>query len=176
VAWGIVSTTALGYEPFVETSFVGTANLRAISVHEDNSWWVVGDAGTAAFSEDHGETWIPVALPSTADLYAIDGHEFRSGGLVVAVGAGGTVLVRKSGAWERARNNEHVDLLGYVSPYALGANGELFEVHSDGTLSRVGKKMRGTQAVALGWGVVAVGNGGAAFRMEQEICIVCSAN
>jgi hypothetical protein len=256
VAWGIVSITALGYERFVETSFVGSANLRAIWVHEGNSWWVVGDAGTAAFSEDHGETWTPVALPTTADLHAIarvksryvvvgddvvldqaadgtwsevaapdgewgqlralfhqadriyavglngviwstadasgpwvaessgtqadlfavGGHEFRSGVPVVAVGAGGTVLVRKSGTWERARNNEHIDLLGYVIPYALGANGELFEVHSDGTLSRVGKKMRGTQAVALGWGVVAVGNGGAAFRMEQEICNVCSAN
>lgn len=247
LVWGSDSNASTGQ--YVNVSSVGTASLRALCVQAD-SWWVVGDAGTAAVSGDLGQTWIPVNLPTTADLRAIvrvgsqlvvagdevvlvqatdgtwskvaapnggwgqlralhhQGDRIYAVGLegviwstldpraewiaessdtradlfaigylytkktttVVAVGAGGTVLVRKSRGWDRIRNDEDVDLVGYHNGHTIGANGELFEVTTRGKLSRIAT-MPGARAMATDWErVLAVGNDGAAFIMEEPAC------
>jgi hypothetical protein len=247
VVWGSDANAATGQ--YVNVSSLGPASLRALCVQAD-SWWVVGDAGTAAVSGDHGQTWIPIDLPTTADLRAIvsvgsqlvvagdeavlvqasDGtwskvaapnggwgqlralhHQgdrtyavglggviwstldplgewiaeasdtgadlFAIGYLytkktttVVAVGAAGTVLVRKPKGWDRIRNGEDVDLVGYHNGHTIGANGELFEVTTRGKLSRIAT-LPGAHAMATDWErVLAVGNDGAAFTMEEPAC------
>jgi hypothetical protein len=254
VAWGFDFNVDFDdREPFVEVSAFGTADLRAISA-ERGSWWVVGDAGTAAVSDDHGQTWMGVDLATTADLHAIarvgsqlvvagdeivlvqngdgtwtqaaapDGewgqlralynygarlHAVGRGGViwstidpldewvaessgtqadlfalgelrrasegdtVVAVGAGGTVLLLEPNGWDQVRNGENADLVDYVEGRALGANGELFDVDHRGKLSYV-DTFPGGQAIAeAGYfqnEVAAVGDDGAAFFKQYYTC------
>ena len=87
----------------IKVSSIGTADLRAIRVSESESGagglWVVGDAGTAAVSGDHGQTWQLVTLPTTANLHAIVDIGDR---LVVA--GDEVVLVRGTdGTWTEAK-------------------------------------------------------------------------
>lgn len=254
VAWGVdFEVDAFGNEPFVEVSSFGTADLRAISA-EPGSWWVVGDAGTAAVSDDHGQTWMAVDLSTTADLRAIarvgsqlvvagdeivlaqntdgtwtqvtapDGEwgQLRAlynygdrlyavglGGViwstidprdewvaessgtqadlfaigylrhrredhtVVAVGAGGTLLLRRSNGWDQIRSGESADLVDYDEGRALGAGGELFDVDSRGKLLYVGT-FPGARAIAEAGSyqdeVAAVGDDGAAFLKQYYTC------
>lgn len=79
---------------FVEISSVGTADLRAI-LAESGSWWVVGDAGTVAVTDDRGQTWTTVALPTTADLYAIA----RIGGELMLAGNEVLLVQHADGSW-----------------------------------------------------------------------------
>jgi hypothetical protein len=90
-------------EPITRIAHLGEANLRAAWIvgtqyeYEElpTSFWVVGDGGTAAVSDNFGDTWNPIALPSTANLYGIT--EFS--GRIVIVGDD-VVLVRiADGTW-----------------------------------------------------------------------------
>lgn len=68
---------------FVDITHLGDADLHGAWVlrsYEDfagwPTWWVVGDAGTIARSDDHGTTWEAIELPDVdADLHAITGVE-----------------------------------------------------------------------------------------------------
>jgi hypothetical protein len=74
VGWGgtVVGWGWEGESTFVQRSSAGEAELRAIRI-TPSGWWVVGDEGTVAVSEDRGLTWTPVDLGTTADLYGISG-------------------------------------------------------------------------------------------------------
>lgn len=98
VAW----TTEFGQadqQPLaVEEWNVGGADLRAISA-DDAAWWVVGDDGFAAVSEDGGQTWTTVDLAgSTADLHAIASVESRR----VVVGDDVVLVQADDGTWSEA--------------------------------------------------------------------------
>lgn len=66
-------------EWFVEIAKHGDADLRAVWVvpyfqddYGSTTWWIVGDAGTVASSDDYGSTWEAIELPNvSADLHAI---------------------------------------------------------------------------------------------------------
>lgn len=92
-----------GYEqvddtPFIEVTQLGDADLHAVWSSGD-SWWVVGDAGTVAVSDNAGATWKLVTLPGgTANLHAITSFA----GHLVIVGDE-LVLVRiADGTWIEA--------------------------------------------------------------------------
>jgi hypothetical protein len=88
VVWGFAD------EMFVEVSTVAAADLRAISA-EPGSWWVVGDAGTAAVSGDRGQTWLPVELPTSANLHAIA----RVGSQLIVAGDEIVLVQDADGTW-----------------------------------------------------------------------------
>jgi photosystem II stability/assembly factor-like uncharacterized protein len=100
IAVGAVGTIVVwGYDEesngdFQEASSFGTADLRGIS-WQPGSWWIVGDAGTVAVSGDRGQTWNPVALPTTADLDAIAHVGLR----VVIVGDDVVLVQAVDGTW-----------------------------------------------------------------------------
>jgi hypothetical protein len=237
VVWG--RDDAGDFEEAVE---IGTADLRAIS-WKTGSWWVVGDAGTVAVSGDRGQTWVPVALPTTADLHAIahvgndlvitgddvvlvqgiDGmwidvpapngswgllralqyHADRlyavglggviwsttdprgewvaedsgtesdllaigSSDTVVAVGAGGTLLVRQSGSWQRRDTGVSEELVAYTDGHVLAANGVIFDVGSGGQLSPL--LATGSEMRAMSGSLLMVGANGAAYRLVWGEC------
>lgn len=255
VIWGFdFAVDLVGSEPFVQVSSFGTADLRSI-LAEPGSWWIVGDAGTAAVSDDRGQTWNAVDLSTTADLRAIArvesqlvvagdelvlvqntdetwtevapsdgdwgqlralynhggrlyavgldgviwstidprdewvaessgtqadlfaiGHldHRREGETVVAVGAGGTLLLRRSNGWDQIRNGENVDLIDYDEGHALGANGDLFDVDSRAKPSYI-DTIPGAGAIAESAGywssdLAVVGNDGAAALMQYYHC------
>lgn len=132
IAVGVAGTIVVwGYDEsngeFVEASSFGTADLRGIS-SRPGSWWIVGGAGTVAVSGDRGQSWIPVALPTTADLHAIT-HV----GLQVVIAGDEVVLVQAvdgtwidmtapTGNWGQLRAlYHHVDRL-----YAIGLDGVIW--------------------------------------------------
>src|SRR5690606_5049450 len=85
VAWGHDLSRKL--EPFVEVFEVGEADLHAVWVAgtqtDPTAWWVVGEGGTVAISDNHGRTWNQITLPGgSADLHGISEFEGR----VVIVG------------------------------------------------------------------------------------------
>ncbi len=151
VAVGAEGTVVASGEAGVSVSTVGTADLRAISETE-NSWWVVGDAGTVAVSGDQGQTWIPVTVPTTANLRAI----FRTGSQLIIVGddvvlvqgADGTWndMAAPSGSWGQLRGlYHHADRL-----YAVGLGGVIWS-----TADPLGEwiaETSGTQADLFGIG------------------------
>ena len=75
--------------------------LRAVSVlagaPADGLAWAVGDRGTMIRSGDGGRTWAKEASPTTADLFGLSCPDLAGPRVAcVAVGAGGTILVRRS--------------------------------------------------------------------------------
>jgi hypothetical protein len=63
--------------PFVDVTDLGDADLLGVWV-DQNAWWVVGEAGTVAVSDNHGSTWNTITLPGgDADLHAISGFAGR---------------------------------------------------------------------------------------------------
>jgi hypothetical protein len=94
----IVLWAATARESYVERVDIGDADLRAVLIVEDclqtPSWWVVGDAGTVAVSDNEGSTW-SVATLGDADLHAISVVDCRP----IVVGDE-LVLVRQAdGSW-----------------------------------------------------------------------------
>jgi hypothetical protein len=67
--------------------------LRGV-VALDEAWWVVGDSGTVAVSNDHGDSWTRVDLNVAGDFYAVR----RIGGSLVAVGDD-VLRVLDNGEW-----------------------------------------------------------------------------
>jgi hypothetical protein len=116
IAWGRAYDEANWRTvPFVEHSQVGDANLRAVWA-DGSVWWVVGDAGTAALSVDHGLTWTPIDLGTTANLRGIT----SIGSQLVVVGDGVMRLQGADGLWVEV-------------PAPAGGWGELRAVHYDGS-------------------------------------------
>ena len=75
--------------------------LRAVSVlagsPADGLAWAVGDRGTIIRSGDGGRTWAKEDAPTTADLLGLSCPDLAGPRVAcVAVGAGGTILVRRS--------------------------------------------------------------------------------
>ena len=75
--------------------------LRAVSVlagaPADGLAWAVGDRGTLIRSGDGGRTWAKETSPTRADLLGLSCPDMTTPPVAcVAVGAGGTILVRRS--------------------------------------------------------------------------------
>jgi hypothetical protein len=116
IAWGHdYSPTTYDSKLFVEASQIGDADLHAVWV-DDSAWWVVGDAGMAAVSDDRGLTWTPVDLGTTADLRGIA----AVGSRLVVVGDGVVRLQGGDGIWVEV-------------PAPAGGWGDLRAVHHDGS-------------------------------------------
>ena len=126
VVWGTVYERKTSAS-FVEASQLGDEDLRGVWVDapdsdyyygESNAWWVVGDAGTIAVSDNLGASWNPVVLPDVgADLHAITGHAGRP----VIVGDD-IVLVRLAdGTWTRPTPPAE----GWGSLRGVASDGEL---------------------------------------------------
>ena len=252
VIWG----TSDSDERFADVSMIGTADLRAVWTGattydvEASTFWVVGDAGTAAVSGDGGQTWQLVALPTTAnlhaiigigsqlvvagdevvlvqgadgtwtevaapdggwgqlrslhsagdrlvavglggvirstsdpsgewivessgtqsDLFAIGDFYYKSDQTVLAVGAGGTLLVRTSEGWGRVDIDASVDFIAFGDQLVLAADGGLFEIDDRAKLTRI-NTFPGAKALASGWSsAITVGKDGAVFVAQQTIC------
>jgi photosystem II stability/assembly factor-like uncharacterized protein len=124
VAWGWDDE-----ERFVERSSVGEADLRAVHVTWTGSWWVVGDEGTVAVSDDNGLSWTTIDIGTTADLYAITGYGEHGhvvvGDEVVFLQADDGSWSEKAapgGSWGRLRSIDyHGDLY-----YAVGLGGAVW--------------------------------------------------
>jgi hypothetical protein len=178
VAWGFdFDVDVHGSEPFVEVSSFGTVDLRAISA-ELGSWWVVGDAGTAAVSGDHGQTWMGVDLSTTADLHAIA----RVGSEVVVAGDEIVLVQNTDGAWTRvaAPDGEWGQLRALYNSgdrlHAVGLGGVIWSTNdprdewvaeTSGThadLFALGELRRRSEADT----VVAVGSGGTVLLLESN--------
>ena len=114
IAWG--SRPGSPYvEDFVEPMQVGEHDLHAVWM-DQSSWWVVGDAGTAAISVDHGMTWTMVDLGTTANLRGIA----NVGSRLVVVGNGVMLLQGGDGIWVEVLAPE-------------GGWGDLRAIHYDGS-------------------------------------------
>jgi hypothetical protein len=91
VAWNAETTAKAQTVP-------GEVDLHGVvsRLHSDSSeWWVIGDGGFAAVTNDQGGTWSTVDLATTADLHAI----IEIGERVIVVGDD-TVRVREpDGTW-----------------------------------------------------------------------------
>jgi hypothetical protein len=84
VAWG---------QTFAEVFDVGDVNLRA-AWNDGPSWWVVGDGGTVAVSDNLGATWNTIVL-ADGDLHAIESFHRRP----IIVGDDVVVLRNADGLW-----------------------------------------------------------------------------
>jgi hypothetical protein len=62
---------------------------------ESHEWWVIGDGGFAAVTDDRGETWSTVDVGTTADLHAILEVDER----LVVVGDAGVRVLESDGTW-----------------------------------------------------------------------------
>lgn len=114
VAWGDDWSGAENRR-FAEVSKFGDATLRG-AVAVDSGWWVVGDGGTMAVSQDRGASWTAIDSGTTASLYAIAPH----GAGLVAVGDGVVVVQGPDGVWTEV-------------PAPSGDWGQLRALHSDGS-------------------------------------------
>jgi hypothetical protein len=151
-------------EPTVPES--GWGQLRALH-YDQTRLYAVGHGGTIWSTSNPDGEWIAESAGTTADLLAVHHIWYRKQDLVAAVGTGGTLLVRESSGWHEIANQENVDLIDYNDQFALGANGELFEVSSRGKLSPLDVF---PGARALGGPKWAVGDGGSMFSKPQLKC------
>lgn len=113
---------------------------------------VVGLGGVIWSSDDASGEWTQAPSGVTADLFAVDYD--------VAVGAGGTLLLRDDAGWTPADTGVDVDLVDYEGGYALGANGEIYKVAIGEPLSLIDTipDARGVTNVWETWATV--GDGG----------------
>jgi hypothetical protein len=256
LAWGF--DYARDVTQFVETSDLGDADLRAVWIdgeeYASTSWWVVGDAGTVAVSDNRGATWNPITLPGgTADLHGISGFAGRPvivgdevvlvrvadgtwiepplppggwgqlrgvgstdervyavglGGAVwsasdprgqwiaenvgvdvdlfdvsrlgdpyfsdtvIAVGAEGTVLIGEPSGWSRPDTGVSVDLIDCDNGYALGADGGIYEIATNGPLM-LKETIEGARALSqqyYWYAATTVGIGGLATTPPADDC------
>lgn len=80
-----------GGAPAQQVFFAQSEVLHAISIGGDGEIaTAVGDLGLLVTSHDAGETWEPLALPTTRHLYAV--HVGHHGDLTIAVGEAGIVV------------------------------------------------------------------------------------
>lgn len=114
--------------------FTGEVNAKAFTVPGDvdlrgaasrangdrREWWVIGDGGFAAVSDDRGETWSNVDLATTANLHAIIEIDER---LVVV----GDAVVRMSEA----------DGMWFEPPAPVGGWGQLRDIAYDANSMRL---------------------------------------
>jgi photosystem II stability/assembly factor-like uncharacterized protein len=132
--WSGANWSGRGTEVFVDSSDVGDADLHA-AWSVGTGWWVVGDAGTVATSDNFGRTWNPVTLPGgSADLHGItefSGHMVIVGDdLVLVRNFDGTwiELSAPMGEWGQLRavaaHNERI--------YAVGLGGVVWSASDPG--------------------------------------------
>jgi photosystem II stability/assembly factor-like uncharacterized protein len=98
-----------------------------IAFVDDKQGWVVGLNGIAWHTADGGASWNRETTPAKASLFAL---AERSGQLI-AVGDGGTVIMRDADSWQR------VDVpaaLTYLRAVSVTANGRLIAGGGAGTV------------------------------------------
>jgi hypothetical protein len=95
---------------------------------EDSEWWVIGEGGFVAVTEDRGETWSTIDLLTTADLHAIVAIDDRLvvvGDAVVRVREPDGIWIEPPapvGGWGQLRDVAHE--AGWGTPvWAVGMGG-----------------------------------------------------
>jgi hypothetical protein len=111
-AYGHLPGEVIEYEAW--STEIGDVDLTGVFVNEEG-WWVVGEAGTVAVSEDQGGAWESSDLETTADLYGMTQHIEQ----LVVVGDEVVVVRQPDGIW-------------IETPAPAGGWGELRGVYSDG--------------------------------------------
>ncbi len=106
----------------------GWGQLRAVFANDARVVAVGLDGVIWSTNNPNGE-WTLEPSGVTTDLFAIDYD--------VAVGAEGTLLLHTETAWTSFETGVDVDLIDYEGGYALGANGEIFEVVKDEPLKLI---------------------------------------
>jgi hypothetical protein len=152
----------------------GWGRLRGL-YHQTDSMppriWVVGLEGVIWSAEDPSGPWVAGTSGVTQDLFAIGQYYDR----LVAVGAGGTILIRDASGWTRVEISEQVDFVDYVAdgfpPAMLAADGRLFELEDDGkSIEQIDTFVAGRGLTADTEYVVVVGDGGTAARKIETYC------
>jgi hypothetical protein len=129
----------------------GWGQLRGVFA-QDTRVEIVGLGGVIWSTTDPSGEWTLEPSGVTTDLFAVDYD--------VAVGAEGTLLVHSDTGWMPSDTGVDVDLIDYEGGYALGANGEIYEVTKDEPLSLV-QTNPGARALTNSWYTWAtVGDGG----------------
>jgi hypothetical protein len=153
--------------------FDGWGQLRGVAVH-DARVYVVGLGGVIWSARDPEEEWVAEIGGGTNDLLAVGWlGDFRYEDLIVAVGSGGTVLVRddRLGEWSPVDTDVTVDLIDVHRSRALGAGGEVFVVHDDGALQLI-DTLPGSRAIARHsrTHLATVGPSGGAWHLATGPC------
>src|SRR5262249_42695612 len=90
----------------------------------------VGLGGVIWSTNDPSGEWTLEPSGVTTDLFAVD--------FGTAVGAAGTFLLRDEDGWFGLETGLDVDLVDYEGSYALGANGEVYQINAvDGPLELI---------------------------------------
>jgi hypothetical protein len=147
----------------------GWGQLRALFNHGDRLYAVGLDGVIRSTSDPSGE-WIAESSGTQADLFAIGDLHPKSGGTVAALGAGGTLLVRKSEGWERVDTDVSVDFLAYENLLVLGSDGGLFSIDDRAKLSRIDTFADAKAMSILYSRVLTVGTNGAVAVAEKFYC------
>jgi len=87
---GAVQLTTDGGKTWANVPSNTQANLRSVTFADAKTGWIVGDKGTILQTADGGKEWKQAASSAQSDLNGV--HANEGGKVVVAVGAGGTVL------------------------------------------------------------------------------------
>jgi hypothetical protein len=121
--WAPASEPSSGWGQFRQLYFDGSRVYAA------------GRDGMIVSALDPGGEWV-VESSGGVDLAAIGRLELDEWS-IVAVGSGGTLLVREGDEWLAADTGVQVDLVAVGGHVALGVNGDLFEVNREFKLSRI---------------------------------------
>ncbi|WP_175472673.1 MULTISPECIES: YCF48-related protein [unclassified Duganella] len=103
-----------------QSTFIGSGQLNALSVVNENTYWAAGEYGTITRTSDGGATWTAAAgtLPRITfrDIYAVDEQN------VWAVGDYETLVHTTDGGKTWAIKTANTILNGYSAVIALNAN------------------------------------------------------
>lgn len=151
-----------------------TEQLSAIACRYAGEAWVAGERGTLLYTDDGGDTWGAVAVPTTADLRAIATQDNGP----VFVGGDGTFLVTLDGSTWRdlgdgaTRFRSLSAAWGLDGALAVSEDGGVWR-YRDGVLARhvvlpgaraVHQSFGGDLVLAAGHGLWRSINGGATFE------------
>jgi hypothetical protein len=143
----------------------GWGQLRGVATVRERIY-AVGLGGVVWSASDPSGEWIAEPIEVNVDLFAVGdyGSPFAPPYEVAIVGADGTLLLLRSNGWIRPNTGVTVDLLDFDGNFALGADGGVYEVDSDGPLILT-ETIEGARALsvdALFGGLATVGDDGSA--------------
>jgi hypothetical protein len=144
----------------------GWGQLRGVATVREQIY-AVGLAGVAWSTSDPSGEWF--AEPVGVDVDLFDVGSFGDVYVpvyadVAIVGAQGTVLISRSNGWHRPSTGVSVDLIDYDNNFAVGTDGGVYELASDGPLM-LSKTIAGARALSTGsllGGLATVGDDGSA--------------
>ncbi len=143
----------------------GWGQLRAL--HADGErLYAVGLGGVIRSTSDPSGEWIAESSGTESDLFAL-GDFYLEPPTVAAVGAKGTVVVRKSGAWQRVHTHVNVDFLAYDEHFVLASDGRLFHINGRGKLSKVQEIPDAKAMIRLMQGALMAGTNGTMSTIQE---------